>query len=163
MLQRGIALLVIVGFLASQLAAIPHAHSCYSTTQQQKHDSTPHVHLSWLGSSHHHHDHLHGGRPHSHPHVKHHGSTPVEKHDDSAPIQDSEDHDASAISIAVPLGLPISSSQATAGTETSQLPAIAVPIVCHSDLSRFQPICWHPPDSAWADSHLYLSLRNLRL
>lgn len=163
MLQRCISLFVIVGFVASQLAAIPHAHSWCSSTEQQKHDSTPHVHLDWLASSNHRHEHSHGGRTHSHSHNEHSDSTPAEDQNESAPVQDSGDHDASAISVSVLLGMPASGGNGVTGTTTSQLQAVDVPTVCHIDLKSFRPINWHPPDSAWADSHLYISLRNLRI
>lgn len=163
MLPRSLAFAAIVGLLASQLAALPHAHSWTSPIEQQKHDSTPHVHLEWLGLSQHRHEHSHGGHTHSHAKGGQREAKPIEEQDDTAPIQNSGDHKTSAIVVSVPLGLSVAISHQDAPTATSQLLAGEVPFVCQIDLNRNQPICWHPPDLAWADSHLYLSLRNLRI
>ena len=57
MIHRCVNIAVFSGFLASQLAAVPHAHSEGS---QQNHDSSrPHIHLSWFGGAHRGHEHHH--------------------------------------------------------------------------------------------------------
>ncbi len=163
MFSRCISIFVIVGFVASQLAAVPHLHSWSSFADQQQHDATPHLHLDWLGFSDHSHEHSHGGQTHSHCHIKHSHAAPVEDHNDSACVSDSGDHDASAVAVSVPEGMPSSGSYQLPGKATSQLLAAAIPLDGSIELNGLRPIRWHPPDLAWSDAHLYIFLRNLRL
>src|SRR5688572_8979386 len=66
MLRPWISSLVIMGFVASQLAAAPHAHRGISQEEQQQHDATPHFHYSWVCHDHSEHGHSHGGDSHQH-------------------------------------------------------------------------------------------------
>lgn len=54
MFRRGVALAVMLGYVAGQLAAVPHAHA--EGHHLDHHSSQPHVHLSWFGSAHDDHD-----------------------------------------------------------------------------------------------------------
>jgi hypothetical protein len=68
--RRVVSTLLIVAYVASQLAALPHAHG-----SQSEHDQRPYVHGGWLTStfaskrdSGHGHGHHHHGHEHSHSH-----------------------------------------------------------------------------------------------
>jgi hypothetical protein len=61
MFRRSTSTLLIVIYVAGQLAAVPHAHGG-NVGASSEHDSRPHVHVSWFGHSHddgHTHDHHH--------------------------------------------------------------------------------------------------------
>jgi hypothetical protein len=53
MIRRVMAFLAVLGYVAGQLAAAPHAHGSVSG----RHDARPHIHLSLFGRNHHHHRH----------------------------------------------------------------------------------------------------------
>src|SRR5689334_6867504 len=65
MWRRGLSLLVIVGFLANQMALIPHAHDRVTMAEQKKHDATPHIHFGASGHADDDHDDHHHGHSHS--------------------------------------------------------------------------------------------------
>ena len=72
MLERCLSAIVLVGYAASQLATLPHAHA----SPPLGHGCRPHLHCGWLielvdeAHSHHHGNHSHdaGQRGHEHPH-----------------------------------------------------------------------------------------------
>ncbi len=81
MFRRILSTFAIVGFIASQWAAMPHAHG---GSEGAAHSAVPHVHTSS-------HSHRHG-HGHHHHHPTHH------KHRPSGDgVQDGTDHDADAI------------------------------------------------------------------
>lgn len=51
MICRALALLTVLGYIAGQLAAAPHAHG----SAPENHDARPHFHLSGYGGDHHDH------------------------------------------------------------------------------------------------------------
>ena len=169
MIRRCVSLLVILGMLASQLVAIPHAHAGHSAADQQKHDATPHFHTG----PHRHGDHEHAPANGGHGHDDHGPST--ESASESQPRDPSNDlppvpsggsgHDADAVFVPASSG-PLSSSTSHESAEsTSQLAADVPPIGSHGGawpLLRSAPM-WHPPDAVQDGSDTYLTLRNLRL
>lgn len=172
MFRRCVSLCVLAVFLASQLAAVPHAHGATSPEEQQKHSATPHFHCEWFGDTDHDHDHSHGGHSHSHAGQQQ-EDCPKPKSDDSQDRQpqgtglSGTDHDADAIFVFV-------SGQACTASTTSykdlaasawQLVALARLPDCLSDLqARLSPsFRGHPPDEVLDDSDIYLTLRNLRI
>lgn len=88
MIRRCVNIAVMIGFLANQLAAAPHAHD--EGSLHDHHSSQPHLHLSWFGGSHHHHEHCHHGDPatnHHHDHLLTHTTLSrgaADDHDDDA-------------------------------------------------------------------------------
>ncbi len=76
MFRRYVTIVLILGYVASQMASLSHAHG----SQPAGHDERPHVHGSWItrllgiadeatnerDASHRHHDHSHGGHSHTH-------------------------------------------------------------------------------------------------
>jgi len=70
MFRRIVSIVVVLGLLAGNLAAVPHAHSGMTAAEHEAHDATPHFHLPTAcgglsGHSHgpgHAHQHFHGDR-----------------------------------------------------------------------------------------------------
>ncbi len=169
MFRRGVSFLVLVGFLASQLAVMPHAHGSATPEEQQKHDAAPHFHCAWLGHSDHdhHHGHSSAGHGHSHHATQHEGG--LKSSTDSSDGQSltsglrGADHDADAIFV--------SEQAATASRSTDQLVSAwqlvgSAPLpTCLGDVqSGLGPSPrWHPPDEVLDASDTYLTLRNLRI
>lgn len=60
MFRRGISSLLVVGYVAMQMAAAPHAHP--ADPFHLDHSTAPHIHVSWFGGV------DHGDRPHHHGH-----------------------------------------------------------------------------------------------
>jgi hypothetical protein len=160
MLQRGVSLLVLIGFAASQLATVGHAHAWTSLPEQQQHDATPHVH--WFGSSSHRHEHTHGG--HSHPHKRGQSNSSQDR-DDATPTPGQTDfeHDASAIFISACLALPVTGNPPVLLMGVNEPSVVPVSLVQEIEAHVWLLMCMHPPDASWPGSHLYLSLRNLRI
>jgi hypothetical protein len=48
--------LLMMVFLASQLAVVPHSHGAICLEQHRGHDARPHIHVSWFGQA----EHAHG-------------------------------------------------------------------------------------------------------
>src|SRR5882724_3954977 len=92
MFRSLVSIAVLLGFVAGQLAALPHAHAFASLAEQRQHDARPHVHV---------------GHSHGHEHDHHHDSPSGEQ---EVPNDRSDGHDADA------LYLP-----ATSGTTTSSV------------------------------------------
>jgi hypothetical protein len=88
MLYRASTILAILGYIAAQIAATPHAHS--GVHQHHGHDSQPHVHLSGHDAAHSHHG-------HGHAHHHHHDSQSHDSSDDAATVIAAEGHDSDAV------------------------------------------------------------------
>lgn len=170
MFRRCISFLVMVGFFASQLASVPHAHAGSSAEERQKHDATPHFHVEWFCG-----DDAHGEScdhgEHSHSHDGQHPDKPVQ-----SPFSDSEDQPHSD-------GLNCIAHDTNAIFAPSQVVAISIP--AHNDtkavaeqfaavnlLTEIRSDIWpslpckqplHPPDAVQDGSDTYLTLRNLRI
>jgi hypothetical protein len=92
MFRRILSTLLIVGYVASQVAALPHEHA----SQPAGHGARPHVHGDWLAGlvsdvpsdRHHRNGGHHHAHSHSHPHTK---TTPTPA--PAAPLEPAHDHD----------------------------------------------------------------------
>ncbi|HUE74253.1 MAG TPA: hypothetical protein VMP01_25455 [Pirellulaceae bacterium] len=145
MFRRCVAAFVLLGFLAGQLAMVPHAHAAGSPDAQRQHSTRPHFHV--------------GGHAHDHSHAPPAGErSPLDWI--SAP---GHDHDADAIYL--------SDGNSTLGTARDERVAITT-IVLSADLltGSWQPLAqqdlavpFHPPDPFPAGRKLFLTLRTLRI
>ncbi len=166
MFRRCVSVLLIAGFLASQLAVIPHAHRAASAAERQRHNATPHFHCEWFGHAGHNHGHSHPGHGHSHPGPQHEGTKPASDNSGGQPLGtglSGVDHDTDAIFL--PSQAAVVSNvkvQVVAAWELALLARIPDWL---SDLqaSPGPLIQWHPPDAVLDDSDSYLTLRNLRI
>jgi hypothetical protein len=154
MFRRGVSILVMLGYLAGQSAAVPHAHPSGS---QRDHDACePHFHLAWFGDHHHreHYDRDNAMATLGHDHLS--GSI-----DRSA----AEDHDDDAI---------YAPSGVTAGATTDKSPIDILewqePSALHSSVIvalsldvRSLGTHFRPPDSTGQGCALFLKLLTLRI
>jgi hypothetical protein len=85
MFRKGLSLIVMLGFVLGQMAALPHAHAASSTPAN--HDSRPHIHVPCFAANGHSHDEGH----HHHADGSHHHS-PVCDHE-----KQGHDHDSDAV------------------------------------------------------------------
>ena len=144
--ERCLSFVAILGLLASQLAAMPHAHAGMTTAEQQKHAAKPHFHT---GKHSHSHDHSHGGHSHRH-------DTPANE-----PASEPS-HDDAAVYFDVETDLVLISKTASldANQATFQIVAIVeLEQISPDSLARH----WHPPNTGQDGTETYLTLRNLRL
>lgn len=161
MLRRCVSLLVIAGFLSSQLASIPHAHGFASPDEQKSHNATPHFHCKQSNSTEHTHDHSPLGHRHDH-------ASKSQSHESGTEPADNRigllDHDASAIFMLA--GTPtFSRSNLLELTNTWHLALFAQLPAFQCDISGNPTDSpeWHPPDEVLDESGIYLTLRNLRI
>jgi hypothetical protein len=145
-----------LGFVAGQLAAIPHAHAFATLAEQRQHDERPHVHF---GSHSHGHGHSHGGHSHSHSEEP---KAPV--HSDHSPSAGQSlvvDHEADAIYL--PSGITALNTikqQRTDRGAGATITAAACPILqAHRQASAPN----RPPDTPSPNAKLFLTLRQLRI
>ena len=143
MMRRSISILVLAGFVASQLAVFPHAHP----TADHERDSRPHVHLTGHAHSHAH--------PHTHRHQAGHdtkvsaGVVAAEQHDsDAAYLPNSGPARSGAASSLLHMLVTLSNEACTISIPT-QIGGRAGTIPC--------------PDSLPDDGPLFLNLRTLRI
>ena len=163
MFRRCLFLLVIWGLVASNLASIPHAHARMSTEEQHQHDTTPHVHPSWLG-------HHHGGRAHSHSDHRHQHAAPEQptQQPPSTPlpcgVHDADGHHAMAVFF-LPVALSYTGEPAESLFPVSNAPAEQVACVPAFALIEVRDLTRQgdPPDYGASSANLYLKLRNLRI
>jgi hypothetical protein len=159
MFRRFVSLLVLIGFLANQLAAIPHAHAGYSEEQQRQHDAQPHVHVG-RGNHAHHHGHSHDQPSDRQPAEKH---SPVKVPPLSSGVRDfSVEYDLDAIY------LPSSASLAVKDPSTANAAAALFGDLDSTSTSAdLKPRCLcapiHPPNRDARGAKLYLILRALRI
>lgn len=163
MFRRTVSLLIIVGMLASQLAAVPHAHGATSEEAKRKHDATPHFH--WFGhcSNCKSHSHDHGKHCHQHEHPTS-EDRPTERKE-SQPVGDTMDHNADAIYVVGGTTLTVGSATQQAAVQ-SVLAALQMPIA--TSIVAVEVVIpaertWRPPDQVLDDSDAYLTLRTLRI
>ena len=172
MFRRCLSLLVIAGFLASQMALVPHAHGIVSANEQQKHDATPHIHCGWFGSSDHGHCHAHGDRCHGKHSHSDSGEQAVEVSqtaagDEANPDlcieQSHSDHDADAVFLS---GLTVATSTKKVQVDSAWQVFWQCPLSCslhQIQASTSPPLHWETPDVVQDASDSYLTLRNLRI
>lgn len=165
MFRRSVSVLVIAGFLANQLAVIPHAHGAASTDEQQKHNATPHLHCEWHDHAvYDHADHDHG---HSHSGNGHKGNAKPSSNDSEGPSLAiglcGVDHDIDVIMVSIQ-ATTASRSQNQVVSEW-QFAALAPLPTCLGEFqSSFgQSTRWVSPDKVLDGSDIYLTLRNLRI
>src|SRR5262245_28768494 len=148
MFRSLVTIAVLMGFVAGQLAAMPHAHSFASLTEQRQHDARPHVHF---------------GHSHTHGHGHHHDA-----HDDEPAVPDrGSSHDTDAIFLP-PTYLPATGSVAVAKAGQDHRAQIGHWVVtllacAFQDRPIVGSVPWHPPDAGAASCALFLKLRNIRI
>jgi hypothetical protein len=161
MFRRSISWLVIAGFVASQMAAIPHAHGGMSPAEQLRHNATPHFHCH--SHCHGDHDHSHGEQVHKHSVQRQAARVAFDGELLLKGPSDAEHHDAFAVFMPLQTGVVSAPGQNLA--HASQLTTIFSPAesLHESYSSRNGTLRWHPPDKVEDASGTYLTLRNLRI
>src|SRR5262245_13412110 len=150
MYRRCVSALVLLGFVAGQLAAAPHTHAGFLPEDQREHDARPHIHL---GGHSHHHGHSHGGHSHGH------STDPKPSRGHVAEL--GVEHEADAIYLPRQVFVPAAGEvQKTVASATSITAAGATPLP--PDLSE-SPAPTHPADEHPLGAKLFLTLRNLRI
>ena len=148
MFRSALSINVLLGFVAGQLSAVPHAHAFASLAEQCQHDARPHVHL---------------GHSHTHGHDHHH-DVPDDK--PAFPNRGSN-HDADAIYLP-PTYLPAIRSVAIAKAAQdhrahSEHWISASLSFAIDDSPTVGSAAWHPPAASAASCALFLKLRNIRI
>ena len=163
MFRRIVATFVIVGFLAGQWAAVPHAHAGASQAPRHAHSTTPHVHLSWFCGDCPGHEHSHCGHDHGDCTHEHHESSPVP----SVSFGSGNDHDADALYL--PTGTPSagSSDRGNAGSFKSRVTKawLAAFVILNCSVADLGQVNFrrHPPETRAPNCALYLVQRTLRI
>jgi hypothetical protein len=158
MFRRGVSILVMLGYLAGQSAAVPHAHASGS---QRDHDACePHIHLAWFGEHHHHHHREHYGRDNA---VAALGNDYLAVGFDRGAT---EDHDDDAIY--VPSGLTAGATNMAYPTGFPELQAPKALLSCDEVVGLILNITTfgvhlRPPDSIGQGCALFLRLLTLRI
>ena len=156
MLRRCAASLALLGFIAGQLASLPHAHGSVSLSDQHQHDSWPHFHLG------------HGkhSQSHSHSHSHAHGDASKRKKCNcpSDGFDKRSHHDSDRVD------LPTGASDVTAGAgrhcafDGASLKAVfPSPVTCLPLEAEQWPDPSRPPDIRPAACKIFLKLRTLRI
>jgi hypothetical protein len=162
-LSRCLAILAVLGLLASQLAAMPHGHAGMTSEGEQRHNATPHFHFG----SHADHAHGHSHHGHSQPHP-----TPLDSANladdlgDQQPFDGSQesDHDHDAIYVSE---LDITNSNSAPRVTGAELSGVVTDCAFVWTIELY--LCqnssqqWHPPDKVLDASETFLTLRNLRI
>ena len=164
MFRRCASLLVIAGLLASQLAAVPHAHAAASAEERVQHDATPHVHCGWLGHSDHGHSHSHHGRSHDDDGLE--NSALVDSAETALSAYSRvDDHDADAVFLANSSCSDWTAGQSKASVVAWQFAALMPLLLIQTDVepNTLGSPPWRPPDAVLDASKTYLTLRNLRI
>ena len=155
MVHRCLTLVLVTAYLATQMAMLPHAHE----GDKASHETSPHVHVSWLDGEHTH----HASHTHHENHAHHHGS---EDEHDAAPQPEpanQQDHESDAVYLSEETPTISSGAEFDA---ISNLLAIAtfstVATISPTELST----AWAKPnfaDKCSSACPLYLALRTLRI
>jgi hypothetical protein len=101
MARRSTTSLIIVTYIAGQLAMVPHSHGAVGISQSSDHNASPHIHVSWFDRVDHSHD---DGHSHHHEHGSHH-SHRTTSDADTVPV----DHDSDAVYLPNEIGVSLSS------------------------------------------------------
>ena len=149
MFRRCVSLLVLLGFIAGQLATVPHAHGANCHSGGHEHDSRLHFHLGG-------HDH-----PHRHDQGGRHGAVPGESFPVPGGSTGKQDHDADAIYLADGAAIALAAGHESAGGAATFVSAEVPGKVWQFDGGAAAP--FHPPDSLPAVGKLFLTLRTLRI
>jgi hypothetical protein len=160
MLFRLLSFAVIIGHLAGQLAAIPHAHA--GNRQNSEQGSAPHFHLSFF-SENHSHDQCHGSHGHDHGDAKAtHGLVDVESPERGAIAAD---HDADAVYVSEGVTSSPRDQQGCDLLTYSQLTSAFMSLNSGTNVTGFQPLFAFDTganSSAWHCAR-YLQLGTLRI
>jgi hypothetical protein len=155
--RRCLSLLLILGLIASPLAAMPHAHAEMSNAEKCEHDQTPHVHTHSHG--HHHH--------HGHDAQNERAATP--KNSSKAPSDDASD-DGALRYFHGAICFEIQSEALCKVNQVEELHAKTFSVAAINwleanlaPMTAIRPSLWQPPDAVLDESTIYLTLRNLRI
>jgi hypothetical protein len=165
MLRHCVSLLTTFGFLALQLASMPHVHGPILSESQRDHDEYHHFHFAWLG--HYGEDHEHSDHKHSHHEDESDESDspsqkPVDESSDQFPFGEDHDHDAVYITASVAALSIFESVRWEVKAEYTQIAFVPISINVYGTELPPSPR-WHPPDKVLDSSDCYLTLRNLRI
>lgn len=162
MFQRCVAIAVLLGMFAAQLARVPHAHAETSPGQQREHDSHPHIHVGSHGHAHDHHE--HAPHPDSHHHGVNRESVPPSG-GESPSVQvagSGPNHDNDAVY------LPASPTVSSWGERVTGPAIELIRVDCAGDECLEPEVphlraFLHPPDDDSGCGRLFLKLRHLRI
>lgn len=163
MFRRIVSFVVVLGLLAGNLAAVPHAHGSMTATEQATHDSTPHFHLPFGAVEHAAHSHAHGHHcHHKHSHVSGHAVTAKAP---SASGKCAVAHDSNAIYLSTVVGLYEAVKVDPAGSISSlPLDSLVVSLLAIQPSLRPAQWAWRNASGSLGDAApLYLTLRTLRI
>jgi hypothetical protein len=159
MLRRSLSIALILGYLASQLAAVPHAHGGSSENQSSGHNVRPHIHISSFNLFDHSHD-RHSDDGHAH----HHECDDSHSHSASSSSNaEHDDHDNDAVYLPNDTGFSLPSKSVVSldclqSVSTLAIAAIATPA------ARSEPSAVaYSPGECSLGCPLYLALRALRI
>jgi hypothetical protein len=155
MFRRVVSLLVLFGFIAGQLAAVPHAHGGLSPAEQREHDARPHVHV---GSHSHNHGHSHG--EHSHSHTSTSKSPNAAEQSPARGMDPRVEHEADAVYL--PCGVSRPGATEDQRTLTGAIPMIATNVALQLTLPAASAPVHHPHVQS-PGTKVFLKLRNLRI
>jgi hypothetical protein len=163
--RRFVTLLLIVTYVAGQLATMPHAHA----VSIAGHGARPHVHTNSLarllpGNGHSQHNHDHGGsHEHSHYQVHEHRCSHEAPNDTPAP-RDDRGHDADCVYLSDSLIAQASVSWDNCTQVAGDADLLDALFDDGPDLAAFRSFQTHgPPDVVVSGRQLLLKLRTLRI
>lgn len=157
MFRRCTSMLLIVAYVAGQLAAVPHAHGA-GENQPSDHGARPHFHIAWFEHGHSHAD----GNAHHHHHHDFDGSRsqPVS----STSATGSDGHDSDAIYLPNDTGKPSLASKIIVSLDNLPTnPILAVAVVIAPTAGSGQLWEAHFSGNCSQGTTLYLALRALRI
>jgi hypothetical protein len=161
MFRRCISTLVLLGFVAGQLAAIPHAHGGCSPEEQREHDARPHVHVGFCGHSHDHDD-SHDGHSHNRATDKVSPASGQQVFDDDGACN--IEHDADAIYLpCVASPVAVKEQRITSGPGPISSTDLALDATGFRAELHYASVPIHPPNGHSSGAKLFLTLRNLRI
>jgi hypothetical protein len=159
MLRRSAAMLVILGYLAGQLAAVPHAHA--DDPRQEHHSTHPHIHVAAVGGSSHTHEH-----GHEHGHVHRHAASAADRDGScqTSHFSGFADHEADAIYLPLSVSTAVTSSANSSKLLTSLALLHFVDAAAVSDaVTASQTALLRLPDKRAPECDFCLTLRALRI
>ena len=152
MFRKGVSIVVLLGFVAGQVAAMPHAHG--DCTLRDDHDSRPHAHTLCVGEAGHRHAHHHDvadtRMTHSHPPV-------------SQAIGEQDDHDSDAVYLANDISVFLASKITSVPTGGQVLYAVVYPVASSLTAAADYSAAAFFPNECSSSRPLYLELRALRI
>jgi len=114
-------MVLMLGYLAGQLAVVPHAHGRCSENQPSDHNTRPHIHVAWFE---------HVGHSHDDGRIHHHecdGSHSQSASSDSNAGHDGHDSDAVYLPNDIGVSLPSQSVTSLDSLQAVSMLALAVP------------------------------------